>query len=59
VQTIVVVEKGFKEGARWCVGVRRVADMVVNVSGADGGGVGGLMVEECVEEVSSEEASRT
>ena len=37
----------------------RVTDVAVDVSGADGGGVGCLMVEECVEEVSSEEAPRT
>ena len=36
-----------------------VTDVAVDVSCADGGGVGSLIVEECVEEVSSEEASRT
>ena len=39
--------------------VCRVMDVAVDVSGADGGAVGSLMVEECVKEVSGEEASRT
>jgi len=66
VRAVMVVEEGHnrrleeisKEGAGWCVGVCWVTDVAVNVSCADGG-VGSLMVEECVEEVSSEEASRT
>ena len=37
----------------------RVTDVAVDVSGADGGGVGSLMVKECVKEVFGEEASRT
>ena len=65
-RAVMVVEEGHnrrleeisKEGAGWCVGVCWVTDVAVNVSCADGG-VGSLMVEECVEEVSSEEASRT
>jgi hypothetical protein len=52
------LEEIAKEGAGWCVGVCWVTDVAVDVSCADGG-VGSLMVEECVEEVSSEEASRT
>ena len=65
-RAVMVVEEGhnrrleeiLKEGAGWCVGVCWVTDVAVDVSCADGG-VGSLMVEECVEEVSSEEASRT
>ena len=65
-RAVMVVEEGHnrcleeisKEGAGWCVGVCWVTDVAVNVSCADEG-VGSLMVEECVEEVSSEEASRT
>ena len=65
-RAVMVVEEGHnrcleeisKEGAGWCVGVCWVTDVAVDVSCADGG-VGSLMVEECVEEVSSEEASRT
>jgi len=66
VRAVMVVEEGHnrcleeisKEGAGWCVGVCWVTDVAVYVACADGG-VGSLMVEECVEEVSSEEASRT
>jgi hypothetical protein len=66
VQSVMVMEEGHnrcleeisEEGAGWCVGVCWVPDVVVDVSCADGR-VGSLMVEECVEEVSSEEASRT
>ena len=64
-QAMVVVEKGhdrcleevLKEGARRGAGVHRVADVVVDVSGADGGAFGGLVVEECMEEIASKKAS--
>ena len=65
-QAIVVVKKSrdssleyvLKEGARRGVGVHRVTDVVVNVSGADGGAFSVLVVvEECVEEIASKKAS--
>ena len=64
-QANVVVEKGrdrcleevLKKGARRGVGVHRVMDVAVNLSGADGRAFSGWVVEECVEEIASKKAS--